>query len=57
MYVGGIAYHDFIICGCCGKACSIQDIIKEAIDYDGLDADNAIIERDWQNLSIAILFR
>lgn len=47
IYIRGIAYQDFVICGCCGKACSIADIIKEAAEIDNIDADNAIIERVW----------
>ena len=54
-YVGGIAYKDFIICGCCGKACSIADIIKEAITYDILLPDEAIIEMDWIDINQEII--
>ena len=46
---------DFIICGCCGKACSIPDIIKEAITYDILLPDEAIIEMDWIDINQEII--
>jgi hypothetical protein len=53
-YIGGIGYHDVIICGCCGKACSISAIIDEAHRYNQMDADVAIIEMDWLDISRAI---
>lgn len=53
-YIGGIGYHDVIICGCCGKACSISAIIDEANRYNQMDADVAIIEMDWLDINQAI---
>ena len=50
-YIGGIGYHDIIICGCCGKACSIAEIVKEAAEYDQMDADEAIVELAWLDVS------
>lgn len=46
-YVGGIGFQDFIICGCCGKKCEIDEILAEAAEYDNLSPDEAIIEMDW----------
>lgn len=54
-YIGGIGYHDVIICGCCGKACSIDAIIDEAMKYSKIDADRAIIEMEWLALDREIL--
>ena len=54
-YVGGIGYHGVIICGCCGKVCSIAKIISEAEKYSNMDADKAIIEMDWIDLSQKII--
>lgn len=54
-YVGGIGYHDVIICGCCGKACSIAEIIDEAAKYCKMDPDKAIIEMDWIDISQEII--
>jgi hypothetical protein len=44
-----------VICGCCGKACFIPDIIQEAADYDGIDIDSAIIELDWIDINEEII--
>ena len=54
-YIGGIGYHDVIICGCCGKACSIDAIIDEAMKYSKLDPDRAIIELSWVDIHQSIL--
>ena len=54
-YIGGIGYHDVIICGCCGKACSIDAIIDEAAKYSKIDADRAIIELSWVDIHQSIL--
>ena len=54
-YIGGIGYHDVIICGCCGKACSIDAIIDEAAKYSKLDADKAIVEMEWIDIHQEIL--
>lgn len=51
-YVGGIAYQDEIICGCCGSIFEILDIYDNAQD-DGM---TAIIEYDyWGNISDEII--
>lgn len=50
-YCGGIAYHDEIICGCCGIAFSIRDVIDSTPD-----ALLPIREIDyWQNISPDIM--
>lgn len=56
-YVSGIGYHDVIICGCCGKACSITEIIDEAAKYCKMDPDKIIIEMEWVDINQTILGR
>lgn len=51
---GGIAYHDFVICGCCGAILSIQEIIDDAV-ANGYHWDDAIIELEWLDISDEIL--
>ena len=53
-YVGGIAYHEFLIDGRCGKVCLITDII-DAAAKTGKSADDTIIELDWVSISAEIL--
>jgi hypothetical protein len=50
MWRGGIAYHDFIICGCCGAIMPIEDIIEEANEF-GVHFDDAIKELEWIDIS------
>lgn len=50
---GGIAYQDFVICGCCGAILPIQEIIDDAVAY-GYHWDDAIIELDWIDIDEAI---
>lgn len=51
-YCSGIAYHDEIICGCCGSVFEIKDIIDEAAE-DGIE--NAIIPFGfWVDLTAEI---
>jgi hypothetical protein len=50
---GGIAYQDFIICGCCGAILKIDDIIKDA-EKAGVHWDDAIVELEWINISESI---
>ena len=54
-FIGGVAYKDFIVCGCCGRTCSITDILWEAAKYDNLDVDHAIIEMDWIDINQEII--
>lgn len=42
-YIGGIAYHDEIICGCCGGVFHVDDILADA-EKDGV---TGIVELDW----------
>lgn len=48
-YLGGIAYHTEIICGCCGGIFEIVDI------YNCSDVDEPIIAyQDWINIEAEI---
>lgn len=51
--LGGIAYKDEIICGCCGAILSIDGIIKDA-EKVGIHCDDAIVELEWINISESI---
>jgi len=42
-YVGGIAYQDYIICGCCGGLMDIDEIIEFGTDAP----EGAIVSLDW----------
>lgn len=53
-YIGGIAYHDFIVCGHCGVTLKIDEIIQAAED-EGIDPEKAIIEMEWLDINKAIL--
>ena len=53
-YCGGIAYHDFIICGRTGNILPIHRIVKLAAD-DGIHWDNAVIELEWLDIGDTIL--
>jgi hypothetical protein len=48
-YLGGIAYQDYIICGCCGGIFQIADLLKVAKD-EGVSEDDAIVELEWINI-------
>lgn len=39
--LGGIAYHDFIICGCCGGVFEVGDvvIVKAFEQWDDISSD------------------
>jgi hypothetical protein len=53
-YRGGIAYHDFIICGCCGAVLKTDDVVAEA-EKAGIHWDHAVIEYgEWVDLSDTI---
>ena len=47
-YNVGIAYHDEIICGCCGDIYEIREV-WEAADEEGLT--NPIVPMSWVDLS------
>ena len=58
-YVGGIAYRDEIICGCCGCTLSIEEIYEHA-ECDRENGDNAPAEEDviqelsWISINVEI---
>ena len=55
-YVGGIAYHDMIICGCCGGLVEIKEVVefapvgvKPIVEYqDWFPFDTEILHDDEQ---------
>lgn len=51
-YIGGIAYRDEIICGCCGGIFRISDVYEVAPDT--LDNDPIIVYNGWVGLSSEI---
>ena len=36
-YIGGIAYQNYIICGCCGARILLDEMYDEACDYAGYE--------------------
>ena len=50
-YIGGIAYGDEIICGCCGGVVSIEEVCEFA--PEGIDP--IVVYNDWMGLSGDIL--
>ena len=48
-YIGGIAYQDEIICGCCGSVFKISEIYESA--PNGLDNDPIIVVHGWKGIS------
>lgn len=50
---GGIAYQDYIICGCCGMVLPIQEVIDDGVAR-GLHWDDVIVELEWLDISEAI---
>ena len=48
-YIGGIAYLDEIICGCCGSVFKISEIYEVAPDT--LDNDPIVVVKGWKGLS------
>ena len=53
-YRGGIAYHNFIICGGCGSILSIDDVVAEAV-HAGVHWDDAVVELEWVDIGEVIL--
>ena len=51
-YIGGIAYRDEIICGCCGGIFDITEIYELA--PDALKEDPIVVYDTWVNLSSKI---
>ena len=46
-WIGGVAYHDIIICGCCGCVFEITEILEEAPE----DIAVPILELPWIDIS------
>lgn len=57
-YIGGIAYRDEIICGCCGSVFKISEIYKLALDDelapDALKENPIIIVKSWKSINYKI---
>ena len=53
-YVGGIAYRDEIICGCCGATISIEDLMELAHDMQINEADLIIPFHSWIDIEYKI---
>ena len=51
-YIGGIAYRDEIICGCCGGIFRISDVYEVAPDT--LDNDPIIVVDGWKAINYDI---
>lgn len=50
-YLGGIAYHDEVICGCCGDVFKIADLYEIAHgEYEPIK-----VFRSWVNVSDEII--
>ena len=52
-YYGGIALHDFIICGLTGNILITDKVVKKAV-ADGIHWDDAVVEMEWLDISDAI---
>ena len=52
-WIGGIAYKDKIICGCCGGLFSIEEIYGLAPET--LEEEPIRVYKDWVDLSSAIM--
>ena len=52
-WIGGIAYEDYIICGCCGGKIEISDLLIEAEEID-MKPDMLIQELPWIDIDEAI---
>lgn len=48
-YIGGIAYRNEIICGCCGGIFRISDIYEVAPDT--LEEDPIVVVDGWKGIS------
>lgn len=51
-YIGGIAYRNEIICGCCGSVLEISDVIVEA-EEEGIE--EPIIKLPWIDIQSEII--
>ena len=52
-WVGGIAYEDYILCGCCGGKIEIFDLLMEAEATD-MKSDMIIQELVWIDIEETI---
>ena len=52
-WIGGIAYEDYIICGCCGGKIEICDLLTKAEDT-GMNPDMVIQELPWIDINETI---
>lgn len=52
-YVGGIAYHDEIICGCCGGVVSIEEVYEFA--PTGVKEPVRAFDERWVDISHEII--
>ena len=53
LYRGGIAYRDYIICGCCGAVLLIDDVVNDAACV-GVHWDDAVVELEWVDIEQTI---
>lgn len=51
-YIGGIAYKDEIICGCCGGVTKIDNFLDS---FDVRLPIHPIVPMDWINISYEII--
>ena len=51
---GGIAYQDFIICGCCGGTYPLEDLKEDLKDFN-LSLEENFYEQDWISLDEEII--
>lgn len=51
-YIGGIAYRNEIICGCCGSILEISDVIAEA-EEDGIE--EPIVKLPWIDIQSEVI--
>lgn len=54
-YVGGIAYKNEIICGCCGGVFEIKEVYEMAEEYIKDKDKDAIIEMSWIDIENTII--
>ena len=52
-WIGGIAYENYIICGCCGGKIEISDLVMDAEEID-MKPDMLIQELPWVNIDETI---
>lgn len=57
LYLGGIAYRDEIICGCCGSVFEIQDLVDiyTCNGAEVIDEEYFRVYEDWVDLNYEII--